>query len=98
GRMVRARRRALAKAKKDLPQQIGDVVDRLNEASEGLMPPPRESPAANPNASHAPPPESLVCTDADEPNMSLFAPGAMSSSMSSPMSFPMSSPMSSPMS
>nr|WP_207786054.1 MFS transporter [Altererythrobacter segetis] len=89
--MLQAARQAIAQANATLPKQMAFIHDKLNDACDGLIPISPETPQANPQQSHDQPPESLVCTPADAPNMSIWNPDASSSSSSSSAASTMSS-------
>ena len=80
--MVRSARRALETSKESLRDEVmgeGGFVQRLHDALDGLVPPPRRGSSSNPNSNREAPPSSLVCTAGDEPNASLFSPNPLMS-------------------
>jgi len=73
--MVRAAGAALKTGEAQLRTDIAYQITRLNDAKTGLIPPPQSTGHADrTEASHPPEPETLTCSAADAPNMSLFSP------------------------
>jgi len=74
--MLAAARKAVGKAKKEVPPKIGFIAQKLTDACDGLVPISPDTPPANPAAGHESAPESLVCTPGDAPNMSMSTPAS----------------------
>ncbi|HEY6817599.1 MAG TPA: polymorphic toxin type 4 domain-containing protein [Croceibacterium sp.] len=79
--MIEAAAKAVTEAQTEIPPKMAFIAQKLTDACNGLIPISPDSQPANPDAAgqNQSSGESLMCTPADEPNMTVFDPAVAAS-------------------